>query len=224
MMALSEAGEAFKALAMVEEKRFITLEQNRPTFKAPDKARDSTKVDTKFALILSNMSMGCFPWPLFVHGGAGSGKTCAAMVMIDAFGGWYTTIEEMTERINKANAGTLMTSSGYPWSTTEIHDSWGRANLVVIDELGERGEVTTAHYTTTKKLIDLRERNGIKPALYISNRTVADIARIYGDPVASRIASGTVVRIDGDRRLGQPVTVACNQEVPNYAAQQKEKH
>lgn len=72
-----------------------------------------------------------------------------------------------------------------------------RAHLVVVDELGSRDRVSDHHYECVKRIID--ERQG-QPLALASNHDIEALARLYDDRIASRIAAGTVLGLDGDDR------------------------
>ena len=132
-----------------------------------------------------------------MHGDAGSGKTCAALCVIDCFRGWYTTLGELHSLRLGAESGDLLWSSGVRVWPSEVYDRWKTANVTVVDELGTRA-LTDAMYDTLKRAIDDREG---KPAVYISNKSIDQLHAVYDDRIASRLAAGTVIRMTGDRRI-----------------------
>lgn len=74
-----------------------------------------------------------------------------------------------------------------------------QCELFVLDELATREKVSDFHYTAVKRVLDRREG---KPLVVLSNATLAAVESIYDDRIASRLASGTVLNLDGeDRRL-----------------------
>jgi hypothetical protein len=101
----------------------------------------------------------------------------------------------------RAQRGDLASSTG---STVFPETIWTRlqdAPLVVLDEPGCRTQVNDFHYETVKRVIDCRY--GL-PLIVISNHGLDEIARLYDDRVASRLAAGTVVKLEGaDRRLAK---------------------
>lgn len=141
-------------------------------------------------------------WPLLLHGPAGTGKTCAALCLIDFAGGMYHSLPDflayMGRVVNDREHDLLLNKK----MTPEI--VWARmlvAPIVVLDELGARDRVSDFHYETLKKALDVRER---KPAVYISNLPLGQIATLYDDRIASRLSSGTVHELKGiDRRIGK---------------------
>lgn len=185
----------------------ISVPRPRPMYKPPAKARDRCQVDCEVEKMIIDLTEARLPWPCLWYGEPGSGKTCSAMLMVDAFGGWYATLNDMVKLIQQAARGEAVHSSGYKRTVFEVEADWTRANLAVLDEIGERTEVSESHYEITKKLIDLRERDGLKPTVYISNRSPSELSKIYSDSIASRLTMGTVVEMNGDRRQGKPTAV-----------------
>jgi DNA replication protein DnaC len=118
--------------------------------------------------------------------------------MIDRYGGWYLTVAEFCEMIIEGQKGSLTWSSGYKRTLYEVWRDVRRANLLALDELGARMNVSDHHYECVKRLMDAREG---KPTVYISNFAVAELATVYDDRIASRLAFGTVLACQGDRRF-----------------------
>jgi hypothetical protein len=165
------------------------------------------------------------PWPLFFHGGAGSGKTCAGLCLADWAGdSIYVTLGDLCRAVIDAQHGRnlfvehisripptneqKMRDLCYPegrmpeyyLSEGEVWKHWIRANVTVLDEIGCRSKPSDHEYQTLYKAIDLRVGAGL-PMVAISNYSLVDIASIYDDRIASRLSAGTVVQCDGDRRL-----------------------
>lgn len=149
------------------------------------------------------MCAGKAPWPLFIHGPAGVGKTCAGLLLCDyAVNADYFSVIGLTERLLQAIGGRL--SEFYPEAGKSIDVTpeklWERLrgrSVVVLDELGSRTQVSDFHYETVKRLLDLREN---RPFVVLSNLDLGKIATIYDDRVASRLGAGTVVKLLGDDR------------------------
>jgi DNA replication protein DnaC len=145
------------------------------------------------------------PWPLFAFGGAGVGKTCAALYLCDRVHGpcMYRDYAALCEELRQAKMGELWTSGTHEDSRVWPEDVWGRwaaAALAVLDEIGTRNVVTDHQYETLKTALDRRER---RPLVLLSNLQLDDIARVFDDRIASRCAAGTVVHVVGpDQRLG----------------------
>jgi DNA replication protein DnaC len=145
---------------------------------------------------------GELPWPLFLEGPAGVGKTSAALAMLDHAGGEYHTAAGLCATLIRSQQGRLEWHregrGGVVWPE-KFWERYAAAPLVVLDELGCRATVSEFHYEAVKQAID--ERHG-KPLVVISNLTLGDVAKVYDDRVFSRLAAGTVVRMEGrDRRI-----------------------
>lgn len=104
----------------------------------------------------------------------------------------------MCQAIIDARAGRLV------WGSREVSEAgfwerWKLSKLTVLDELGARGNVTDFQYETVKKAIDARE--GLC-CVYLSNAGLDEIAALYDDRIASRLAGGTVFELTGpDQRI-----------------------
>lgn len=150
---------------------------------------------------LSDLVLGHCPWPLFLTGQTGSGKTCAALCMIDAYGGLYRTCLAWCEEMALAKRGEFFKRYAncevkiYPGT---LRRDWTHQPLVVLDDLGVRDKPTDHERETVKECLDGRE--GL-PAVFVSNLSLSALARVYDDRIASRLGSGTVVEMQGDRRV-----------------------
>jgi len=118
--------------------------------------------------------------------------------MYDHFGGWYLPLPDLASLIIDAQLGRLTWSSGYARTVKDLRKDWNDANLIVLDEIGSRSQVSDHHYETLKRALDDCEG---RPLVLISNHDLETLERIYDDRIASRIAAGTIVQLNGDRRL-----------------------
>jgi len=142
---------------------------------------------------------GSSPWPFVLTGEPGSGKTCAALVWLDMYGGRYYTAQEWAERVADARFERLRSSVGYLISLSEVWtNECMRTNLFVLDELGMRAKASEHHYDCVKGVLDKREG---RPLICISNLSLSGLEEVYDDRVASRLSGGTVVEMTGDRRM-----------------------
>lgn len=140
------------------------------------------------------------PWPLVVSGPAGCGKTCAALCLLDHAGGLYFTAASLAEKLILASKGELYNhDSHHTISNAALWEEIATTTLVVLDEVGAREKVSDWHYECVKRVLD--EREG-RPLMVLTNLSLGAIDELYDDRVASRLAGGTVLILDGpDRRL-----------------------
>lgn len=151
------------------------------------------------AKVMRSAFFGNENWPLVFLGDVGSGKSCAALTMLDGCGGWYYTFGDWCQRLRDSQAGELFTSMGYALRPPELWEDLGKVNLFVLDELGMRPP-TSAQLEWLGRTMDLRRG---KPTIYISNLTLEQLgtADMYTDRIASRLSVGTLVTFTGDRRV-----------------------
>lgn len=167
------------------------------------KDREWSKISAPLVKVLHSCIDGKEPWPLLIHGPPGTGKTCAALCVLDLAQGEYFTVADYCEQHNEAKAGRLQVSNGGQiWRPTPFSFRArfiDRPPLIVLDELGARQQVTDAHYEAVKFAIDLREN---RPFIVISNVKPEQIGAMYDARIFSRLAAGTVIEVAGpDRRL-----------------------
>jgi len=167
----------------------------------PDHPRDREQVPAAARAAANRVNGDGGPWPLVFLGAVGTGKTCAALCLADH-------VLERTEyhdlpgwglRLDQARAGRLETDRGYAVSVVGCWSGWAEAGLGIIDEIGGRERVSDAQ---RESLLTLLGKRAFRPSIYISNLTIEQLADVYDDRIASRLAGGTVVVFDGpDRRL-----------------------
>jgi DNA replication protein DnaC len=170
----------------------------------PEVRRSIAGIPQALRVDLRACVVGEAPWPLFIHGPAGVGKTCAGLCLLDYAGGEYHTAAGLCALLIQSQQGRLeWHHEGYGGTLwpEKLWQRLRRAPLVVLDEIGGRDRISEHHYEAVKTLLD--ERAG-RPLLVMSNLSVPEIERLYDDRIASRLAAGTVVELTGqDRRLAR---------------------
>lgn len=163
----------------------------------PNKARDRSRVAPAVAAAVNGCCTMAQPWPLVLLGPTGVGKTCAVLLMTDRFGGIYTTLDDLTERFRQARMGTLTEDGVANCTPRKVHPvdmlwEWYLSPLVVLDELGLPRASRDHEYQVLRGCMDRRE--GL-PAVYVSNLSLTELARVYDDRVSRRLSDGTVVEM-----------------------------
>lgn len=174
----------------------VVLRGRIPMYTPPDKRRYVEQIAYVVRHEIRGTTAGNLPWPLLFAGDVGSGKTCAGLCMIDTYGGWYIALPDLLLKLTEAQCDRIpsLASVGSIWA------DWRKANLVVLDEIGARNQVSDHHYENLKRAIDLREG---RPAVFVSNHELGELAEVYDDRIASRLAAGTQVQFVGDRRVAE---------------------
>lgn len=165
------------------------------------KARDPQLIADLLKATIRWLARGDEPWPLFLFGDVGAGKTCAGLAIGDMAHeavSYYCGVPELCDLLIEARQGRRHWSTGYKRTVLDVWKGWENAGVTILDELGARDNVSDHHHETVKRAIDSREG---KPSVCISNLSIKDLTSIYDDRIASRLASGTVFRLTGDRRL-----------------------
>ncbi len=172
----------------------------------PDIERSRDRIAPDLRDAINGVITGKNPWPLFVFGPAGTGKTFAALCLCDAVGGGciYKTVTELAANVVEAGKGELFDPyNGQRISPERYWQEWRESKLVVLDELGTRQKVSDWNYECAKRGIDNREG---KPIILISNVGPDDLEALYDQRIASRCCAGTVVELVGeDRRIAGKV-------------------
>jgi DNA replication protein DnaC len=168
----------------------------------PRKPRRVNAIPEELRSKIRSLVSGESPWPLTILGPAGTGKTCAALCLLDHASGEYHAAGDLCDLLIRAQDGRLSWTREGHGSKIWPEDVWRtleRAALVVLDEIGTRERVSDFAYGVVKRVLDSREG---RPLVCLSNLGMDRLAQVYDDRVASRLAAGTVVLLDGeDRRL-----------------------
>lgn len=170
------------------------------------------KIDPALYMILRCLHGGTASWPLLIHGGAGSGKTCAALLYCRHYrehgppgSQVFITCRELCQRVADAKCDRLQNSLGYSVSLRELWRDWERAGIAVLDDISSRQKVSDSQYET---LLDCLDKRQGWPTIYTSNFGRTELAAIYDDRIASRLSAGTVCEIQGDRRQSNPAALS----------------
>lgn len=142
--------------------------------------------------VIRDVTTGKAPWPLTLTGRAGSGKSCAALLVADYVIGVveYYTLQKLCSDLIDADKGLIW--SGGPHSVAiSSREIWGnidKAALVIIDEIGTRS-IDWAR-DTLQRVIDSRE---CRPLILVSNLSPSQFDSVYDSRIQSRIDGGTVM-------------------------------
>lgn len=141
-------------------------------------------------------------WPLVFIGGPGTGKSCAALCVLDyghsePFSYWTET--ELAAQFAAAKCGTLFYPGGGLRSAASLMYDISMYRCVCVDELGTKGNMTDTTYEAVKLTIDARQG---KPAVFVSNLGMESLGALYDERILSRLSRGTVINFgNGDRRV-----------------------
>lgn len=157
------------------------------------KAREIGAVNEELLGVFRQLVVGAAPWPLFLYGGVGVGKTCAVLALLDYVArGEYQTVDDVVEKVRRS---WRPRGAAVDWSLLKPQS----CSLLVLDELGLPGGDTSVHYLAVQKILDMRENN---PLVVVSNLDLAAVEVMFDDRIASRCGAGTVVEYKGrDRRM-----------------------
>ncbi len=164
--------------------------------------RSIAQIDPGLRSHLRELVSGKSPWPFFLHGQPGGGKTCSALCLLDYAGGEYWALSRWLNELIQADKGRLTWSYEGRSGDLTVDMLWSRwryAALAVLDEVGTRDHVSDFHYESLQRCLD--DRHG-KPLVVVSNLDPAALERAYDYRIVSRLTSGTVVQLGGkDRRI-----------------------
>jgi len=162
------------------------------------------QIDPDLRAMIRACVIGEKPWPLFLWGTPGNGKTSAARCLLHLCEvGQYLTVRKLCEQMNDAAMGRM------EWSETgrggKVFPADYRARylerptLLVLDEIGARTMVTDAHYEAIMHVLDCRKN---KPFIAISNLDPDALTKIYDGRIVSRLSAGTMFQtMSKDRRV-----------------------
>lgn len=179
--------------------------------------REIGRIDERLRLVIRGLAAGELPWPFFLTGDAGRGKSAAALCLADHVAGsaYYRFTRFLKAFDWSRTEGGVLVKKWRPASTLENEPRMNRdevgmserefwaylsaSPLVVIDDLGTRGGYTEPQYD---QFYDLVEDRKFKPLVVVSNHPLAKLSEVFDDRIVSRLAQGTQFTISGrDRRL-----------------------
>lgn len=127
---------------------------------------------------------------LILLGGAGTGKTHLACGILRETGGLYRLSSAIAEEIRRAR------SFGAKETEADVLDRYGRASLLVIDEIGRGISAEEERYMLYQIINELYNRR--KPTVLISNQPKKDFLNYVGIAAADRLTeSATVAEFSG---------------------------
>lgn len=173
---------------------------------------------------LLNIANGSLAWPLYLWSpGPGSGKTCAALSMLDNYGsgnchgggsdvseflGGFADFASLPELFRMAEQKRLYTTTASDGcQTVYLSDLWAFVRtdkLLVLDDLRKPSDreqrLGEDHFGILKRILDLRIG---KPLIITSNvdpwsppdGSQSDLVRLFDDRIADRITCGTVYKL-----------------------------
>jgi predicted ATPase len=171
---------------------------------------------------LRGLVAGQLPWPLYLWGDPGTGKTSAALALLDLVGpepvggkrpdvirDWAAGFVEV-RHLPRICIGADQLR--FQWSrdglsgdvTRESLDrALATAPLFVFDELGVAREASDFRLDLLLDVLGSRCDDPVKPFVVTSNRSPEEIEqKVYDGRVASRVLCGTVFNLNGpDRRF-----------------------
>lgn len=188
---LANIGETVSQIAnsgsFGRDQRLIRVECHAARIRyLPKMPRLAIRVDPVLRAHLKACLDGSEPWPLYLHGPWGVGKTAAALAICDVVrDSLYYDVAGFCDWLS------AKMQDGAAYSVWEkIHD----ARLTVLDELGTRERPTEARWEAVLRFASLREW---QPAIYVSNLQPDEFRVIYGERVFDRIMCGTVFELTG---------------------------
>lgn len=188
----------------------------------PDVRRQISSVRPDLFEVLRGLTAGELRWPLYLWGEPGTGKTSAALALLDLVGpeplggtrpalvrDWaagFVEVRHLPRICIGADRGLFQwTRDGLAGDVTrEALDRQLRAApLFVFDEIGVGREASDFRLDLLLEVLGARCDDPVRPFVVTSNRAPAELERdVYDGRVASRVLCGTVFRLDGpDRRF-----------------------
>lgn len=166
----------------------------------PAVQRSIAEIDKTVRDTIRSLVDGEAPWPLFLHGPAGTGKTCAGLCLVDHTpGSMYWTLSKLCSHLIEVQHDRVTNSAGYHVTIEKFWNSVSAAKVVVLDEIGCRDRVSDHVYEAAKTVLDVRHG---KPLVCVSNLELEKLEALFDDRIASRLCEGTVMKLGGkDRRL-----------------------
>lgn len=170
----------------------------------PSPLRDHRLVPDVLADAFRDCRFGASPWPLFVFGGAGVGKSRFGMLVRDWYGGCYCDFADLLAEYVLIRRGLLVADDAHFWpesGTYNINEGrWIQGlrtpRMFILDDIGRKSdtEAGTAVDLLTR-FLDVRDGH---PTVVISNHDIPKLAEVYEDDrVISRLSAGSACEVVG---------------------------
>lgn len=154
-------------------------------------------------------------WPLLLTGDVGTGKTCSAVCLYNAYQTlpmWHRSDDLLLAMSLGRNGGVQVETfneygelyrKAIPYS--DFIGRVSRTCCLFLDDLGTRKPTEPMQ----QALFDLLEYRKGKAVCVTTNKTIPEIAELYDDRIADRFVAGTVIRFRGKsrRQRGNVLTV-----------------
>jgi hypothetical protein len=172
----------------------------------PALVRSMALVPCELVQVFRLLVTGKAAWPLYLFGPAGTGKTHAALCLAD----WcdhktkYWSVEGLVDEYVKGVRPYERFNDPFDFHGVikGVPKPPDQTELCILDELGERSNITDLQHTTVKRFADYMEMENDRVAVYISNLKPSELAKLYDDRICSRVLCGTRFELKGkDRRI-----------------------
>jgi hypothetical protein len=185
-------------------------------------ARSLAGVDSSLRAVFRRLVAGEAPWPLYLFGRAGTGKTSAALVLLDHCGrpprendipcrdlhDWlygYAEVRALAGLRIRADEGKFWTagdSGGFTVNWRWLLSAWQSFPLAVLDEIGIGATTSDFKLDVLLEVLNARCDDPVRPLVVTGNLAPKELESVYDDRIASRVLAGTVFQLDGnDRRI-----------------------
>lgn len=157
----------------------------------PSIDRSLSAVAPPLVSLFDRLVSGSAPWPLFLYGKPGRGKTLACLALCDIVEtARLDSAESLASLVMKLNAND---------ADAEFDHIGGKA-LAVLDEIGARERNGDLAYIVVKRFCDVREQKANRVSIFTSNVPPHEVANLYDDRIASRLLCGSIFELKGDDR------------------------
>jgi DNA replication protein DnaC len=170
-----------RALALVPENRRLN----------PWLPRSLQLVEPNLLAIFDELTRGVRPWPLYLHGPSGTGKTSAVHALCDV---------TATASLWDAEAMATFVMNRDAGEVDEEFRHIGNHELSVLDEIGARRKAGDLAYSVLKRFADVREQRAGRVAVFVSNLKPQAIVKLFDDRIASRLLCGTIYEMESEDR------------------------
>jgi len=179
------------------------------------KTRSLDEVNPLLWRHMLDLCEGKLEWPFYLYGGVGSGKTCAALCLVDRIEkAQFWTMPDFINHFESVKQGNVQwydVGTGDVMSTKRWWNEVASWPLLVLDDVGLRDVSNENHRETLWLALLAREE---KPLICTSNHNPNALLGVYDDRVHSRICCKTVFDLRGrDRRFDPaPKTSMVNEK------------
>jgi len=168
----------------------------------PGKVRSVDEVQPKLWKLITEFCDGQHKWPLYLHGSVGTGKSSAALCLVDRVERaefWpFPRFANFVEGVKAGREDWYDVGRGGTWTEKGWWGYVSKLPLLILDDVGIREQYSDNQMEALYQALEARDG---KPFICTSNLSDKGMEELFGERISSRLFCGKIYRLEGaDRR------------------------